>query len=79
MIQQLKINIRSAADIKVLAWVNQLPVSLDAVINLDFDNDNVIELSQETPKDNAFFYIDSVWLEKLDITKLLHYLSLIHI
>jgi hypothetical protein len=73
MIQQLKINISAAADVKVLAWANHVPVSIDAVINLDLDTDNIVELRQETLKDNTFFYIDSVWLGKLDITNLLHY------
>ncbi len=79
MIQQLKINIRPAADIRVLAWVNQVSVSIDAVINLDLDNDNVIELRQEISNNNVFFYIDSVWLGKLDITKLLHHCGICRI
>ena len=79
MIQQLKINISSTDDIKVLAWVNQVPVSLDAAINLDLDIDNIIELRQEIPKNNVFFYIDSVWLRKLDITELLHHCGICRI
>jgi hypothetical protein len=73
MIQQLKINIRAANDVRVMAWVNHVPVSFDSVINLDLEIDNVVELRQETPKDNAFFYIDSVCLGNLDITELLHH------
>lgn len=79
MIQQLKINISTTDNIKVLAWVNQVPVSLDSVINLDLDTDNIVELRQETLKDNAFFYIDSVWLGKLNITELLHHCGICQI
>lgn len=79
MIQQLKINISSAADIRVLAWANQVSVSIDAAINLDLDIDNIIELRQEIPNNNVFFYIDSVWLGKLDITNLLHHCGICRI
>jgi hypothetical protein len=72
MIQQLKINISAADNVKVMAWVNRLPVSVDTAINLDLNIDNVVELRQESSEGNAFFNIDSVCLGNLNITELLH-------
>jgi hypothetical protein len=54
-------------------WLNQVPMSIDSVMNLDLDIDNAIEIRQDTSKNNMFFYIDSVCLGRLDITELLHH------
>lgn len=79
MIQQLKINISAADDVKVMAWVNRLPVSIDAAINLDFSIDNVVEIRQESSEGNAFFNINSVCLGNLNITELLHHCGICRI
>jgi hypothetical protein len=73
MIQRLKINISAANNVNILMWLNQVPTSIDSVMNLDLDIDNVIEIRQATSKNNMFFYIDSVCLGGLDITQLLHH------
>ena len=73
MIQQLKINISAANDVNILMWLNQIPASIDSVLNLNFDIDNVIEIRQDTSENNMFFYINSVCLGRLDITELLHH------
>ena len=73
MIQRLKINISAANDVNILVWLNQVPTSVNSVMNLDLGIDNIIEIRQDTSENNMFFYIDSVCLGGLDITELLHH------
>jgi hypothetical protein len=73
MIQQFKINVSNADRVKILAWLNHQPISIDQVIDLDLSMDNVVELRQESPEGNTFFNIDSVCLGNLNITETLHH------
>ena len=73
MIQQFKINIGNADHVKILAWLNHQPISIDHAIDLDLSIDNVIEFRQESPEGTAFFNIDSVCLGNLNITEILHH------
>jgi hypothetical protein len=73
MIQQFKINISNVDCVKILAWLNQQPISIDQAFDLDLSMHNVIELRQESPEGNAFFNIDSVCLGNLNITETLHH------
>jgi hypothetical protein len=72
MIQQFKINISNADCVKILAWLNHQPMSIEKVIDIDLSIDNVVEIRQESSDGNAFFNIDSVCLGNLNITELLH-------
>ena len=72
MIQQFKINISNADCVKILAWLNHQPMSIEQVIDIDLSIDNVVEIQQESSEGNAFFNIDSVCLGNLNITELLH-------
>lgn len=73
MIQQFKINTSNANCVKILAWLNLQPISIDQAIDLDLSMDNVVELRQESSEGNTFFNIDSVCLGNLNITEILHH------
>jgi hypothetical protein len=73
MIQQFKINVSNVNHVKILAWLNHRPISIEQVIDLDLSMDNVVELRQESPEGNTFFNIDSVCLGNLNITETLHH------
>jgi hypothetical protein len=79
MIQQLKINISNADCVKILAWLNHQPMSIEKVIDIDLSIDNVVEIRQESSEGNAFFNIDSVCLGNLNITELLHHCGICRI
>jgi hypothetical protein len=72
MIQQFKINISSVDCVKILAWLNHQPISIEQVIDIDLSIDNVVEIQQESSDGNTFFNIDSICLGNLNITELLH-------
>jgi hypothetical protein len=73
MIQQFKINIGNADCVKILAWLNHQPISIEQAIDLDLSIDNIIEFRQESSEGNTFFNIDSVCLGNLNITEILHH------